>query len=148
MLRVRFLVEEHGYAPLPGWVVDPEDDRQYEGAIFGRSGTAWATIFTLGLADENRFLRVISDKFPRLPINADADLATLLQLRVCSPSFQEEDHRFLRDGKQVALVQDAFTPIKVEQYCHQKIRQVASLEGEPLYRELGRAFHLFDPDDD
>lgn len=147
-MRVRFLVEEHGHAPLPGWVVDPEDDRQYEGAVFGCSGTAWATIFTLGLADENRFLKAVSDRFPQLQINADTDLATLMQLRVCSPSFREEDHRFLRDGKQVALVQDVFSSIKVEQYCHEKVRQVASFEGERLYGELGRTFHLFDPDDD
>jgi hypothetical protein len=148
VLKVRFLIEEHGYAPWPDWVVEPEDDRLYEGAVFGRAGTAWATVFTVGLTDESHFLQVVSKIFPQLPINVGIDLGTLLELRVCSPSFREGDPRFLRDGKHIALVQDEFDANAVEQYCNAKIREVSKLRGPRLYRELERSFHLFDPDDD
>jgi hypothetical protein len=148
MLRIDDLYEECTYAPWPGWTIAAEDERIFSADTFGRLGDAWATIITVLLVDENSVLKAILGRSKFLAGAITAPVGDILQLRVCSPSFQETDSRFLRNGSHVALVQKEFDLELVKRYCQETVQEFARLKGPKLHRALEQRFHVFDPDDD
>lgn len=148
MIRIHDLYEECTYAPLPDWTVAAEDERIFTADTFGRPGDAWATIITAHLVDENSILKAIFGRARFLAGAITVPVGDMLQLRVCSPSFQETDSRFLRSGSPVALVQQEFDLERVKRYCQETVQKFARLKGPELYRALEQHFHVFDPDND
>lgn len=148
MIRIDDLYEECTYAPWPDWTVAAEDERIFRTDTFGRRGDAWATIITVLLVDENSIMKAIFGRSRFLAGAITVPVGDILQLRVCSPSFQETDSRFLRSGSHVALIQQEFDLELVKKYCQKTVQESARLKGPKLYRAWEQHFHVFDPDDD
>lgn len=148
MIRVHDLYEECTYAPLPVWTVAAEDERIFTADTFGCLGDAWATITTVHLVDENSVMKAIFGRSRFLAGAITVPVGDILQLRVCSPSFQETDSRFLRSGSHVALIQKEFDLELVQKYCQETVQESVRLKGPKLYRAWEQHFHVFDPDND
>lgn len=148
MIRIRYLYEECDYSPLPEWIIDDEDKRIFTGDHFGRDGDAWATVVTVHLVNENRLMRALLGRWKQFHYSIWFPLADLLQLRVCSPTFEETDQRFLLNGKHLALIQNEFDMRLVDEYCKKRVRECAHLRGRALIAALKKSFYVFDPDED
>ncbi|WP_028281393.1 hypothetical protein [Arthrobacter sp. H5] len=148
MIRISYIYEECGLTPLPGWIVDEEDQRIPRTERFGRPGVAWATIVGAQMEMVSPFLESLYSYFPYFRSHVSEPLSTSLQLRVCSPTFKETDERFLRGGKHLSLIQDEFNIKLVEDYIDRRIQETANRKLSARYEAWEENFHLFDPDDD
>ncbi|NYD78177.1 hypothetical protein [Arthrobacter cupressi] len=137
-----------GFAPIPGWVGDEEDQRIHSAARFGAPGDAWATIVTAQLGEEPFLAGLLSRLIPFLPKPELDHFSTFLQLRVCSPTFKERDTRFLVAGRHLALIQEKFDMEAVSHYFERRIQENPRRKLSARYLDWEKYFHLYDPDDD
>lgn len=139
--------EEAEYSQPTGWTVEDEDKRIYQAERFGMRGDAWATVVTAHLAEHPRIPKILEGlsffrkREPRM-------ISVWLQLRVCSPTFEEKDGRFLCEGRHLAMVQDEFDLGAVKAYMNEIVQKTANRSIPSQHEAWSKQFHLFDPDDD
>lgn len=146
-IRVHDLYEEAQYTQPTGWTVADEDKRIYQTEHFGVPNDAWATVVTAHLA-EHRDIPKILEGLPLFRKGDPRMISVWLQLRVCSPTFQERDARFLHEGRHLALVQDEFQLSSVRAYIDKVVQKTAHISIPEQHEAWSRYFHLYDPDDD
>ncbi|MGW9415400.1 hypothetical protein [Arthrobacter cupressi] len=112
-----------GFAPIPGWVGDEEDQRIHSAARFGAPGDAWATIVTAQLGEEPFLAGLLSRLIPFLP----------------KP---ELDHF------STSLIQEKFDMEAVSHYFERRIQENSRRKLSARYLDWEKYFHLYDPDDD
>ncbi|GAB3519562.1 hypothetical protein [Arthrobacter monumenti] len=151
MLEISSVYEERDQVrDTPLWTIDPEDDRKYTREPFGTPGDQWATVFEVELTYYNGFVGSIFRAFGRPKRDPTREpFGEFLQLRVCSPTFVDEDPRFLlSDGQHRALIQDKFSRPAVERYCRDRLMKTLHLRGNKLIAAWAKDFYIFDPDTD
>jgi hypothetical protein len=148
-IKIAGIYEESEYRPFPEWIVEEEDKRIFAEKSFGQAGDAWATVFSVQLAEESRFGQVLNRSLGRFGRFLSTELiADELWLRVCSPTFGETDARFRRGGRHLALVQDEFDRSAVESYFHRKVAEVANRKLPAAFDAFKNSFYVFDPWED
>lgn len=145
-ISIHDVYEEAEYSEPTGWIVEDEDKRIYQAEHFGMRNDAWATVATASLAEHHELPKILRGFFVRQ--STPAILGISLQLRVCSPTFQERDRRFLRDGRHLALVQDEFDLAAVKIYMDKVVKETAHLDFPSQYEAWSRYFHVYDLDDE
>lgn len=147
-IKVVDVYEEATYRPFPEWIVEEEDKRVFSGASFGVTGDAWATVFSAQLVLEDRLLAGLSKRLGRfshlLPPVTNL-IADELWLRVCSPTFEDTDPRFVRGDRHLALVQDHFDRVGVEDYFRGRVTDVEDRRLPAAFTRLQRYFYVVDP---
>lgn len=138
------ILEERDDRPFPDWITDPEDDRIFTGSVFGLRGQAWGTVISIYLADNSpklpRFVEFFGQPRSSWPI------AEVLQLRVCSPTFIENDKRFRTPHHTRCLIQETFDFQAAVEYCQEKIKASQRLKKRALIAAWEQDFFVFDPD--
>ena len=154
MIKIVRFYEEDDLADEPRWYVDEEDARRYTREPFGAAGDAWATVYGVELVySDGRKLDRFWDSMGQAVGLADGlggwlPFSGSFQLRVCSPSFVEDDPRFLTaEGRLRGLVQEVFSTQEVQDFCQERVAQ-ASLLGMQFIAALERDFFYRDPDAD
>lgn len=154
MIRISRFYEEADLADEPRWYVDDEDARRFTREPFGSSGGAWATVYGVEpiYSEGRRFNRLLGTLGQAIGLSGrptgGVPVSGTFQLRVCSPSFIEDDNRFLTTGgRPRALVQAAFSPQAVEDFCRERVAQASPL-GMQFFQALEQDFYYFDPDED
>lgn len=136
------ICEERDNKPFSDWVTEPEDDRIFTGPIFGLPGESWGTVVTIYLADDSRRLPKFTEFFGRP--RASWPVSEVLQIRVCSPDFEEKDIRFCAPHTSRKLIQKAFDFEDVVRYCRQKLEDSQGLQKKSLISAWGSSFFIID----
>jgi hypothetical protein len=154
MIKIVRFYEEAALADEPRWYVDEEDARRYTREPFGAAGDAWATVYGVELVySDGRKLDRFWDSLGRAVGLTDRlggwlPFSGSFQLRVCSPSFVEDDPRFLTtDGRLRGLVREEFSAQAVQDFCRERVAQASPL-GMGFVAALERDFFYWDPDAD
>lgn len=61
------------------------------------------------------------------------------------PTFEEPDQRFRRGNQRLALIQDRFDRVDVEDYVRSRVAEVADRQLPRAFDTLHRYFHVVDP---
>lgn len=146
-IKIADICEECEYRPFPEWTIEEEDKRFFSGTSFGLRGESWATVFSAQLVLEDRFIAGLSKRlgrFGHLLSPVTSRIADELWLRVCSPTFEDPDQRFVDGDRRLALVQDRFDRGGVEDYFRDRVAEIEDRRLPSAFNRLERYFYVVD----